>query len=124
LATTIAPASCNRVTTGASAVAAGRVGEHVRPGPGRQPGHVEQVLDPDRDPVQRPAPLAARQLVGQLGRPHHRRIGVQRDHRVVRVRFQPLQHVADVLHRRQLARSQRRGQLAQGDHPPTLPPPS
>ena len=79
LATITAPAARSRRTTGASALAGGRVGEDARARARRLARDVEQVLDADDRAVERPerdAGLGAR--VGGVGR-RARRIRIDRE---------------------------------------------
>ena len=89
----IAPASRRRVTTGASAERVPR--RHRRPGGRRCAGDVDEILDRDRDAVQRPAVVSggdfrsARSRLGQRRCPHHGDEGVQ-----LRSRIDPIEALA------------------------------
>ena len=91
-ATTIAPASISRATTGASTVAGAASFEDQRAAAGGQPGDVDEVLDPDGDAVQR-APHAGRSSA-RARRPGERAVGVERDHQLKRVGGQPFERIA------------------------------
>ena len=92
------------------------VGQYPRAAPGRQPGHVDDVLDPDRHPVQRSAAASRGELLGQHRRCGQRPVAVQGDHRVAGVGRQPVKHLADVLQRSQLAAADPPGDVGQPHH--------
>src|SRR4029077_16441413 len=75
--------------------------------------HVDEVLHPDRDAVQRTPPPPGRELRVEFGGPGERAAGVQRDDRVERVVAEAVQGVADVLGHRELTGTERHPEVAQ-----------